>query len=74
MADYPRAVKVGTILWSVVISIGVLALGFSILLPSTKRARMDFRHSLDESATTEPTTEPTTGPAADAAAVSATQP
>lgn len=59
MAGYSRGTKVGTIIWSVVIAVAVLALGISILLPSTKRARLDFRH-MESEPTTEPTTEPST--------------
>ena len=37
-----RAFKVGSVMWSTLIAIGVWALGASIFLPSTKRARFDF--------------------------------
>ena len=78
MAGYSRGTKIGTLIWSIVIGSAVLVLGISILLPSTKRARMDFRHSLESSATTEPTTEPstqsTTQPHVNVKAAPATQP
>jgi hypothetical protein len=38
-----RAFKVGSVIWSTLIAISVLALDASIFLPSTKRARFDFR-------------------------------
>src|SRR5688572_2707729 len=63
-----RATKIATVIWSVVIAIAVLVLGASIMLPSTKRARVDFNRSHQDAGaaetqpTTEPTTEPTTQP------------
>ena len=43
MATKPhRAFKVGSVIWALVLGAAVLFLGASIMLPSTKRARMDF--------------------------------
>jgi hypothetical protein len=43
MANKPhRAFKVGTVIWALVLGAAVLFLGASIMLPSTKRARVDF--------------------------------
>ena len=53
-----KAGKIGSILSAVLISIGVLTCGVSLLLPSTKRARIHFQQ-LDDTATT-PTTASTT--------------
>ena len=60
MGEPPRAFKVGSIIWAIVIGIGLIALGGSLLLPSTKRARFDFRQN--QQSTDEPTTSPATGP------------
>ncbi len=44
MANKPHPVlKVGSVIWALVIGAVVLVLGASIMLPSTKRARMDFK-------------------------------
>jgi hypothetical protein len=67
MAKKPsRAFKVGSVVWALVLGAAVLILGASILLPSTKRARIDFRQMHEESddAATQPASQPTTGPAA----------
>jgi hypothetical protein len=58
-----------SILWAMLIGIGIIALGGSLLLPSTKRARVDWdevrRVAAEEEAAaamaaTQPTTTPTT--------------
>jgi hypothetical protein len=80
MGQPSRKFKVGSVVWSVLISIGVLALGASIMLPSTKRARFDFREREQmraaeeaaraaESAATQPSSQPATQPDAYVAAV-----
>jgi hypothetical protein len=43
-----RTIKVGTIVWALLIGTGVVILGASILLPSTKRARLEFHHPEQE--------------------------
>ena len=62
-----KAGKVGSILSAILISIGVLACGVSLLLPSTKRARIQFPRDDEPAASTtastnpsEPATAPTT--------------
>jgi hypothetical protein len=64
MSQPPKALRIGSILWALVIGAGVIALGASILIPSTKRSHMDFRRlhdqELERSAATEPDTRPTT--------------
>ena len=60
MANKPHPVlKVGSIIWALVIGAVVLVLGASIMLPSTKRARMDFK---ELEALRQAETQPTTGP------------
>ena len=39
-----------SVFWAIMLSIGIIALAGSILLPSTKRARFDFQRPPDESA------------------------
>jgi hypothetical protein len=48
--------RVGAIVWALLIGAGVVILGASVMLPSTKRARIDFQHQheLQEAATTAP--------------------
>jgi len=53
--QYSSASKVGTVLWSTAIGIGIVALGASILMPSTKSGRAI--HYREENA---PTTAPST--------------
>jgi len=66
MADRCRAARVGSVVWSILMGLGVIALGMSVIMPSTKRSRVDFRHAqelpADDVAATEPTTAPTTMP------------
>ena len=61
MSEPSKPFRVASIFWSIMVSIGVLALIGSILLPSTKRARFDFTqqppHDAEEAAAT-PTTAP----------------
>jgi len=62
-----RRFKVLTIVWALLLSVGIIALAGSMLLPSTKRARVDWAElrrlrELDEAAT-RPSTEPPTSPA-----------
>jgi len=49
MQEPSRPVKIGTVLWSLLLGVGVIALGVSILLPSTKRARFEFRNAQEKS-------------------------
>ena len=70
-----RAFKIGSVIWALVIGVLVLFLGASIMLPSTKRARMDFKDlqtlheanerraaELEAAAATQATSQPTTEP------------
>ena len=60
MSKPSRTFRIGAILWALLIGAGVVFLGASIMLPSTKRARFDFKHQpqsepqSDEAATTAP--------------------
>jgi hypothetical protein len=56
--QYSTASKVGSVLWSLVIGIGIVALGASILMPSTKSGRAIHYHE-EDTATTMPTTQAT---------------
>jgi hypothetical protein len=68
MANKPhRAFKVGSVIWALVIGILVLFLGASIMLPSTKRARIDFNQlqaerDAEAAAATQAARQPTTEP------------
>ena len=68
MANKPHpAFKVGSVIWALVIGILVLFLGASIMLPSTKRARMDFKQlqaerDAEAAAATQASSQPTTEP------------
>jgi hypothetical protein len=66
MGNRPRrAMRIGTIVWALVIGTGIMALGVSVLLPSTKRARIHFPlpgENADQAATTAPSTDPATQP------------
>ena len=42
MAKPSKPFKIGSVVWSVLITIGVIALGISAILPSTKRAHLQF--------------------------------
>jgi len=53
--QYSTASKVGSVLWSTAIGIGIVALGATILMPSTKSGRAIHYHEEDP-----PTTVPTT--------------
>lgn len=72
MNEPSRGFKWGAILWALVIGIGIIALAGSILLPSTKRGRVDWDEvrriqAAEEAATpaaTLPTTAAATGPSA----------
>ena len=55
--------KVGSVIWSLLISIGVIACGVSVLLPSTKRARIQFNQvGEDPQNVAGPSTQPSTQP------------
>ncbi|HEV8290442.1 MAG TPA: hypothetical protein VGP94_00900 [Tepidisphaeraceae bacterium] len=56
------ASKVGSVLWSTAIGIGIVALGATILMPSTKSGRAIHYHKEEETPTTVPTTQATTEP------------
>jgi len=60
-----RPVKAVSILWSILLAIGVVAFGVSVILPSTKRARIHFNQTGPDPETVE---------SADAATQPATQP
>ena len=68
MANKPHPVlKVGSVIWALVIGAVVLVLGASIMLPSTKRARMDFKQlqadrEAEAAAATQASSQPTTEP------------
>jgi hypothetical protein len=44
MREVPRAVRAGSIAWSLALGGLVIFLGGSLILPSTKRSHFDFRH------------------------------
>ena len=63
-----RSGKWLTILWALLLGTGLVALAGSVLLPSTKRARVDWdqvrrmqeQSALDDAAATQPATTPAT--------------
>jgi hypothetical protein len=76
MSEPSRGFKWASVLWALLIGAGIIALAGSVLLPSTKRARVDWdevrRMQAEEEAeaaapatqsTTDPSTAPTTAPA-----------
>ena len=67
-----RPGKLLTILWALLLGAGIVALAGSILLPSTKRARVDLnqlrRMQAEEKAAAAAATRPDTAPATQAAA------
>jgi hypothetical protein len=72
MAVPPRRLKWLTIPWALLIGLGLVLLAGSVMLPSTKRARVDWdelrrRQLADDPDTpaTAPTSEPTSAPAAE---------
>ena len=78
MSGPSRGFKWGAVLWALVMGAGLIALAGSVLLPSTKRARVDWdqlqnMQEQDAAATTTPTATapsistapPTTAPAND---------
>ena len=77
MSDPSRGFKWASSLWAIVLGIGIIALAGSIMLPSTKRARVDWdevrRMQAEEeaaaaaAATTLPSTAPSTAPSDSAA-------
>jgi hypothetical protein len=40
--------KIATVVWAVLLSVGIIALAGSILMPSTKRARIDLTERLED--------------------------
>lgn len=66
MADRSRAARIGSVVWAILAGLGVIALGMSVIMPSTKRSRLDFRHAqgapAEEVSADEPTTAPATAP------------
>ena len=68
-----RSGKWLTILWALLLGTGLVALAGSVLLPSTKRARVDWDHvrrmqeqaALADAAATRPATAPATTTASD---------
>jgi hypothetical protein len=63
-----RRFKFLTIVWALLLAVGVIALAGGVLLPSTKRARVDWdelrRLSEVDAAATRPATQPASAPAA----------
>ncbi len=57
-----RGSKVASVVWAVLIAVGIIALAGSVLLPSTKRARIDFDQFRNR-----PNADPATAPAVDPA-------
>ena len=64
MSGRNGAAKVGSVLLALIIGAGIVALAGSVLLPSTKRARVDWdevrRLAAEDEAATAPATAPTT--------------
>jgi hypothetical protein len=79
MSEPSRGFKWASALWAVLLGIGIIALAGSILMPSTKRARVDWdevrRVQAEEeaaeaaAAATLPSTIPSTAPVESAARV-----
>jgi hypothetical protein len=74
MSEPSRGQKWLSALWAILIGIGIIALAGSIMLPSTKRARVDWeevrRMQAEEeaaAAATSPSTAPATEPSTAAA-------
>ena len=68
---HPTRFKWVTILWALILGAGVIALAGSMLLPSTKRARVDWdelrrMREQEELAASAAATQPDTAPAAPA--------
>ena len=55
------ASKIGSVVWALVLGGGLVFVGGSILLPSTKRANLDLRALERATAATQPTADGTTG-------------
>jgi hypothetical protein len=53
-----RRARALSLVWSILLAIGVVALAGSLMLPSTKRARIDFRHQQPQTDETGPSTAP----------------
>jgi hypothetical protein len=68
-----RWTKVSTIVWSITAAIGLLAFTISILLPSTKRSRIDFE-KLKQMREADELNENTTAPSTMAEDETTTQP
>lgn len=49
MSDLRKPLRIGSIVWSMLLGAGVIALRVGVILPSTKRARIDLHelHSAD---------------------------
>jgi len=62
MADRRKVFRAGSVVWALILGVGVIMLGGSILLPSTKRARLDFRSLHDKQADAPAATAPATQP------------
>jgi hypothetical protein len=61
MSGPSRGFKVGSIVWALLIAVGLVFLAGSVLLPSTKRARVDWdalRREEEAAALVAPTTTP----------------
>ena len=67
MSEPSSGFKLGAILWALLIGAGIVLLAGSIMLPSTKRARVDLdelrRVQAEEDATAAAATLPSTAPA-----------
>jgi hypothetical protein len=58
MTNPPRSFKIGSVVWAILIGIGFVCLGVSIMLPSTKRARFDHRQLKEQQVETDADTVP----------------
>lgn len=67
MGGPSRGIKLATVLWALLIGGGIIVLAGSVLLPSTKRARIDWdeieRREAAEAAAAAAATQATTNPA-----------
>jgi hypothetical protein len=79
MAVPPRRLKFLTVIWALLIGAGLITLAGSIMLPSTKRARVDWdelrrRQQLADEAEAQARTQPTSVPTPAPTSVPATEP
>jgi hypothetical protein len=62
MTDPPKTFRIGSIIWSLTIGTLIVILGASVLLPSTKRARLQFSHPEQEMSDVAVSNPPATQP------------